>query len=1598
MDDLKIVISALLDKKQSESNIKATLAGITTTTIKVKADTSSVTKSIKSFNADLEKSIATNRLSAFMRDNPIAVQKNAEAFGRLSTIVKEFTNPSDVRNWNKEFRNLSLGIKAAGDTGTTAFASMGKEAKKFFNWTIASFGVMSAIRGIQQMVENVRDLDTAMTELRKTTDETEASYSSFVNRAGNTSVAIGSKVSDFINATAEFSRAGFSLSESEELARVASLYKNVGDEVKSISDSSSVVISTLKAFNLEANQSIHIVDALNDVGNKYAVGSSGLGESLRRSASALASANNTLEESLGLLTAADEIIQQPEVTGTALKTIAMRLRNTAGALQEMDEDADGAAESITKLQQQISSLTGGAVNIMEDANTFKSTYDIIVELSKVWGNLSDKTQADLTRLIAGVRQGNVFNALMSNMSNGIKATSDALNSNGSAIAENEKYLNSINGKIEQLNASFEKLSANTVDSGTVKGVIDLARGFTDLTSTVGLGNIAIGTFALIAGSKASAGTGLLSKGITALIPKLWGAHAATSALGMAFQTFLPVAGILLAIWAIDKLIVTVEEQKQKVEEVSAAYNKTTGEIESVNAELDKMIQRISELNKLQQSGGLTLIQQEELSSLRETVSLEQNRLDILKERLALENASLNKEAEELYRKQFKAQSSQYIDPYPSSPVSFNPTGSLNNELYLSPEQYIESGIRRFNELSSQGYTVDNNEQMKQIHDNLINIGGELSDIMWQYKAFDQQSLQTYQDWNNSLETINKTVNPEKWRSNKFQEIMGGLNDSLKSELATLSADGGLTADVLQEKYAGLVKQFSDAGISIEQLAIEFQKAEEEIVPSAQAFAPYQALRKIISDTSDEGQAKLKELKAIVDTALDWRENEASVQSALDKIEELTGIKIDISTDGAQDTLNMLNAYLDGSIDKFYEYMLAAAKASGVAIGTGGITSALASIIAWLNSGTEAALQFAAALQSIGAGSYQRGGIVGRDADGNIIAADRSFAFNQSFLDNLTSGVKSKGGGGSKKDILEAYKTQKAILDHRIEMSQKSQELMEEDTDVWRTEQQKQLEIYREIANLIASEMERLKSLGYKATSAEMMQLESQAADVRSKIYSTQKAQWESAKQARIKAFEAEKKAAEEAYKKLVDQYDYEISKTQALLSLESAFHDLQKQITSEQRTLNNELKKAQELYPSPANAFSTEDFAELSDKLEDINSEVSSLYDDYLTQINSITVDTAYQLDYITSQFEQQLALKTAEYNIAKQDLAVAKARKDLENVGKERNVAQLQDGKWVWGSDPQAVAQAMDALTSAEEAVLDARSDYEYQLKANALESAMATIEMQKALAEKEHEAVMERIEKQIEALNEQLFSMIQSITNMNMFADGTLDAFEALALAIQQGTAAIDAAAGDALAAIKAAGSESGSYSTSTAIKSGSKGDSVTAVQDALIKLGYDVGKTGADGVYGSKTTAAVKQYQKDSGLKSDGIVGNNTVNALLNSLKSKGYADGGVVRTTGLEMLHGTKNEPEVVFKNADTDKLFNLVNSEKDLTGFMLNKVDTLWNKVVGSSAFGSISNIMNNQNKQTTTIGKQFIIQKIEMPDSATEPLSVAFGRISPLLS
>lgn len=181
----------------------------------------------------------------------------------------------------------------------------------------------------------------------------------------------------------------------------------------------------------------------------------------------------------------------------------MRIRSAATELEEAGLDTDGMAESTAKLREEIMALSG--VDIMIDNDTFKSTYQIMEELSEKWADLTDIQQASITELIAGKRQGNVMSALMENFDIAQEALTVSQGSSGSAMKEHEKWMDSLEAKINQLKAAWESLSISFLSSDFLKGIIDGLTGvvqFIDmLIDKIGAFNTALVGVGLVSGIK-----------------------------------------------------------------------------------------------------------------------------------------------------------------------------------------------------------------------------------------------------------------------------------------------------------------------------------------------------------------------------------------------------------------------------------------------------------------------------------------------------------------------------------------------------------------------------------------------------------------------------------------------------------------------------------------------------------------------------------------------------------------------------------------------------------------------------------------------------------------------------------------------------------------------------------------------------------------------------------------------------------------------------------------------------------------------------------------------------------------------------------------
>lgn len=114
---------------------------------------------------------------------------------------------------------------------------------------------------------------------------------------------------------------------------------------------------------------------------------------------------------------------------------------------------------------------------MQDEDTFKSTYDIMLGIGQVWEQMSDIDQAALLELLAGKRQGNALAATLTNLEDMQRALEVSENSAGSAMREHEVWLDSVDAKTQQFKASFESLSATMIDTDFLKGVVDAGTGF-----------------------------------------------------------------------------------------------------------------------------------------------------------------------------------------------------------------------------------------------------------------------------------------------------------------------------------------------------------------------------------------------------------------------------------------------------------------------------------------------------------------------------------------------------------------------------------------------------------------------------------------------------------------------------------------------------------------------------------------------------------------------------------------------------------------------------------------------------------------------------------------------------------------------------------------------------------------------------------------------------------------------------------------------------------------------------------------------------------------------------------------------------------------
>lgn len=869
--------------------------------------------------------------------------------GELS--VTDFQNR--IAKINNDFTNYSSNIKAANEDTKTFSQRFGGLASKFSSWLSVSQVIMQVYNALRQMVSSVVEIDTAMTELKKVTDETDSTYNRFLNNAAGRAKEVGASLSDVVTATADFARLGYSIEDAEKLADTAIIYKNVGDGIENISDASESIIATMQAFGIEASDSMSIVDKFNEVGNNYAISSEGVGESLLRSAAAMKSANNTLDETIALSAAANTIVQDPEKVGTTLKTVSMFLRAAKTEAEDAGESTEGMATSVSELRGEILALTGNKVDIQIDENNFKSTYQILKELSEVWDSLSDISQANILELVGGKRNSNVVAAILENFTVAQNALETSLNSSGSALAENETQLASIEGRISLFKAEFQDLGETFIGSSFIKGVVDfgtnllsLFNGIAKVTEALGgLKTVLIAVSGVMLAIKLESFQGSLKKlwgsitgiwgSITGLAGKIKelptalkiaksegkGLSAALDLVGISASTAqIAITAITLAITAV---IAAYSAWKQKVEQQRQDMLDTAQESAQEADNIMNLYSAYQTANAAYESNtGSKEALTESTSELLSALGIEKSEIDSLVEKYGSLDDAINKTTEDALAKAVSDARSGLNAAYDNLQDNFGNGDDIGTKI----AKFF--GFGDGNNILS---WLEDSEELNQKVGSLLNDAGLISESGYGTTGgtmyIDTDSidgiLESYDKLIQARDTLQENLSDDEYNDSKaVDEIEGKISDFKSIIDEYLSS-----RDLLNKSLAkqDIFTELSENGIP--ETSADLDKLKEKLIAAAEGSDEFSGSGEDISSAFNDAFDELKDVipgladvmnqsTDIVDAVSDkYALASAQITQSVTKASESTKTLIS-GIDAAQNALNNQKTGKSISVDDF----------------------------------------------------------------------------------------------------------------------------------------------------------------------------------------------------------------------------------------------------------------------------------------------------------------------------------------------------------------------------------------------------------------------------------------------------------------------------------------------------------------------------------------------------------------------------------------------------------------------------------------------------------------------------------------------------------
>ena len=1028
------------------------------------------------------------------------------------------------------------------------------------------------------------------------------------------------------------------------------------------------------------------------------------------------------------------------------------------------------------------------------------------------------------------------------------------------------------------------------------------------------------------------------------------AQALNAAVGMGIGLLISLAVSTLTT-LIDNYIRRVEIAHEATAETIADYEKQESSIASLNNSLDENYGKLRELHALKDTDKWNDTLEEQYKTLqRQTLELEQQ-LALEESKAALTQKDV---ADKLKDEAETTEGALYYNPVDGNeaphqaswwesfgvrgPITSSTTG-LTVAWVQSQSETVQDVIDKLEEYNA--ILKNGNELTVEQVEHYRNLVEFLSPIITQYQEWIKQGegnpwlTVEIDKWKELVRYIQGVLNPDIYNFKGPEDTTGYVRRSIESapksgELSKAvyaQIQGADKTDFLNQTskdsaaYAWVAEQAHKAQMSVEAYVDELVKLgimTDNVVPKQDDLAS--SLLDIAKVANNDIEDAAKAYEALESAVSDYNDAGYITDDTLQAINDrLPGVLELLMDENGQLTDNAAAAM--GSTDSLIKFIRAQLQAQLEAARTN-----YQNLVNELNRVKAAADGSAASMAAVIA------------AQANLSLAGKGVQDAQDALDNFnkyaesgafTSKGRSGGGGGSKSIYSQQYEEITNLTEHYIKMSELRQKRMSEESSEYKAESRQQFLYYQQLAEQTYAEISRLRAKGYTEANADFRKLLQNYESYLGSMYSIAKAIWEQEKQERIDAIQDQIDAENDRWEAREKQLNHEKDYYKALLELEQKYLDTIGDIHTEIRDLDKELAMAK-VYPEGTNLdlFTDEEHDRLVAQLRDIEKEATNLYTKYQEKLSSVAADNTYELSHITDEFQRQYEILLKQYEISKADLAVARARRELENVLNERNVAMLVNGVWTWVADPESVKAAVEAVYEAEQTSEDALTDLFNTQRTQLLEETISNIELQRATEEAMHDKIIEGLQDQLEQIRKTKFCFEEFIKTLLEGADGVAAAIASLIAS---------------LAGFTGGGSKKGGTTTTTKPRNDLK-------------------------VYNKRSKNNLTQSKHS---KNDLTQSKRSKNDLTQSKRLKlggtgrgsSFATGGVVNFTGPAHLDGTQTDPEVIFNSADAAKLYHLVHTTPNLVDKLLGNVQAKFEAVLPAGFKGSGNPSMTTDNSR-----------------------------------